>query len=239
MLEDKIIKEINKMKNLSQNKDKSEEELREQATKRLERKEIVDGLTFCLKEEKSFATELLNKYLDEKTLESSAEKDTLRHLIDLEILLERIKSKLNLEYEKPDSSIPVQLIQQTTELTNQIMEIKDKLGLSSKVEQQTVLEEWNKLKAKALAYYRDSAGCNVVRCPECKKLFMILKDMRSCVTANLPWFRKTVLYNKPLYEMYAKNRVTLKEMSEIFGVSEDYIIYIYEKVYLNDKQDNV
>ena len=64
---------------------------------------------------------------------------------------------------------------------------------------------------------------------------MILKDMKSCVETKLPWFKKTLLYNKKLFELYDQRRVTLEEMAIIFGVSQDYIVYIYEGTYLNDK----
>ena len=153
----------------------------------------------------------------------------------MEVLLERIKKQLNNEYGKANPTLPIAFIQQVTELTNQIIDLKEKLGLSKQKEQQTVLDEWNNLKVKALNYYKESAGCNVVRCPECKKLFMILKDMKSCIETKLPWFKKTLLYNKKLFELYDQRRITLEEMATIFGVSIDYIIYIYENIYSNDK----
>jgi len=126
---DNLEKAVNQIRHLTQNAGKTEDELRQVAQQKIERKEILDSLTFCLSEERKFATELLNKYLEESTLESASEKDTLKHLIDLEVLLERIKKQLNSEYGKTNPSIPIPFIQQVTELTNQIMELKDKLGL--------------------------------------------------------------------------------------------------------------
>jgi len=229
-------REVRRIRNLTQNKNKTEEELLIIAKESMERQEILSSLTFCLEDEKKFATELLNKYLEESSLESASEKDTLKHLIDLEVLLERIKKQLNTEYGKVNPTIPIAFIQQVTELTNQIMELKDKLGLSRKQEQQTVLDEWNKLKAKALAYYKESAGCNVVRCPECNKLFMLLKDLKGYSAEKTTWFKKTLLYNKKLFELYDQRRITIEEMAIIFGVSKDYIVHIYENEYKNDKE---
>ena len=124
VLMSKLDEAANKIRNLTQNRGKSEEELRQTAAKGLEKKEILNSLTFCLPDEKKYAIGLLNKYLDESTLESASEKDTLCHLIDLEVLLERIKKQLNTEYGKVNPTIPIPFIQQVTELINQIMELK-------------------------------------------------------------------------------------------------------------------
>jgi len=229
-------KEIKKQRNLVQNKDKTEDELSSIAKESLNRQEIVGSLTFCLEGEKSFALSLLNRYLSESSLETSSEKDTLTHLIDLEVLLNRVKTQLNNEYSKANPTIPIAFLQQVTELTNQITDLKTKLGLSKQKEQKDVLQEWENLKAKALAYYKEHAGCNVVRCPECKKLFYILKDMKGHTVEKMPFFRKTLLYNRPLFEMYDQHRLTLEEMTTILGVSVEYIIYIYENEYKNEKK---
>jgi uncharacterized C2H2 Zn-finger protein len=234
-----IEKEVRRLRNLTQNKNKNEEELIIIAKESLERQEILGSLTFCLDSEKKFATELLNKYLEESSLESTSEKDTLKHLIDLEVLLERIKTQLNSEYGKANPTIPIAFIQQVTELTNQIMDLKDKLGLSKQKEQQTVLDEWNKLKAKALAYYKESAGCNICRCPECKKLFYILKDMRGHTTEKAPIFKKTVLYSREMYSWLEKGLITKEQLAKALGISIDGIIYIYENIYKNDTSERV
>ena len=232
---DNLEKEIKRLRNLKQNQEKSEEELILLAKDKLEKQDILSSLTFCLEDEKEYARNLLEKYLSESSLESASEKDTLKHLIDLEILLERIKTYLNTEYGKANPAIPIAFIQQVTELTNQITELKVKLGLSQKEEQKNVLEEWNKLKAKALAYYKENAGCNVIKCPECKKLFMILKDVRGYTSEKIKFFRRTLLYNKEMFSWLDKKIVTKEQLAEAFGVSVDYINLIYENIYKNDK----
>jgi hypothetical protein len=232
---DNLEREIKKQRNLVQNKSKSEEELELIAKESLQRQEILGSLTFALDDEKSFAINLLNKYLEESSLESASEKDTLTHLIDLEVLLNRIKKQLNTEYGKVNPAIPIAYIEQVTELTNQIMELKKSLGLSQKEEQKTILDEWTKLKNKALAYYKENEGCNVVKCPECKKLFMLLKDVRNYTAEKITFFKKTILYNKKLYELYDKKAITLEQMTEVLGVSADCIELIYNQIYLNDR----
>jgi len=229
-------KEIKKIRNLKQNQGKSEEELTSLAKAHLEKQEIIGSLTFCIDdEERKFASHLLEKYLEESSLESTSEKDTLRQLIDVEVLMERIKKFLNTEYNKANPVIPTQMLDQLTTLNKQVIDLKDNLGLSKKDEQKNILDKWDDLKSKALAYYKENAGCNIAKCPECQKLFYILKDMRNHKTEKIPFFKKTLLYNKKLYELYAKDKITKEEMIVILGVSGDYIDYIFETVYKNDK----
>jgi hypothetical protein len=177
----------------------------------------------------------LFRYLSSKSFENPAERDTLRNLIDFEVILDRVKDYINTETSKANPVPPVQMIDQLQKFSEHIESLKDKLSLTQKEAQKNVLEEWNKLKTKSITHYKESAGCNVVKCPECKKLFMILKDMKSCIEIKLPWFKKTLLYNKKLFEMYEQNRLTTEEMGTIFGVSNDYITYIFETIYKNDK----
>ena len=233
-----IDREINRIKNLKQNKSKTQEELSTLAKDNLQKQEILDSLTFCINdEEKKFASNLLQNYLAESSLTSFAERDTLRQLIDLEVIMERVKAFINSETAKANPVPPTNMLEQLQYLNKQIMEMKEKLGLSQKEDQKIILDEWRKLKDKALAYYKENAGCNVVKCPECKKLFMILKNMKDCHEEKLPLFKKTVLYSKKLFELYELNRITKEEISIILGVSNDYIDFIFENTYKNDKND--
>jgi hypothetical protein len=79
------------IKNLKQNKDLTNEELEVKVKEQITKQEILASLAFCIDDkEREFASDLLHKYLSESSLESTAEKDTLRQLIDIEVLLERI-----------------------------------------------------------------------------------------------------------------------------------------------------
>jgi hypothetical protein len=229
-------RKINQIKNLSQNQGKSKEELISIAKESLEKDAIIDSLKFCSTEkERKFALELLGKYLSSKSFENPAERDTLRNLIDFEVILDRVKDYINTETSKANPVPPVQMIDQLQKFSEHIESLKDKLSLTQKEAQKNVLEEWNKLKNKALAYYKENAGCNVVKCPECKKLFMILKDVKGHTTEKITFFKRTLLYNKALFELYDKKVIDTAKMAEILGVSPDYIELIYNQIYLNDR----
>ena len=225
-----------KLKNLPQYREMPEEELNKIAQEKSEKDNLLSSLTFCLPQEKEYATKLLEGYLNESSFENFSERDTLSQLIGLEILAERIKNYLATEYGKANPGIPVQMVQQLNDLNTQILNLKEKLGLIRKdKESNNTLDEWNKLKAKALNYYKESQGCNVVKCPYCQKLFMLLKNIKDYTAEKIPWFRKTLLYNHKLFELYEQNRITKEEMCVIFGVSQDYIDLIFENEYKNNK----
>ena len=98
---DNLEKKINKLRNLKQNKDKTNDELVVLAKEEIEKKDVISSLTFCKDDkEREFAIDLLERYTKENSIESEADKDTLRQLIDMEILAERFKYLLKIEYEK-------------------------------------------------------------------------------------------------------------------------------------------
>ena len=234
---DELEREVKKLKNLVQNKNKSQEELEILAKEKIERSEILGALKFTLPGEEKFAKELLEKYLSAKSFEIFAERDTLRTLIDFEIILERVKSYINTETSKANPVPPVQMLDQLQKFSEHIEDLKDKLHLTEKEEQKTVLDEWNKLKAKALVYYKESAGCNVAKCPECKKLFMILKDMRGHTTEKITFFKKTILYNKEMYSWFDKGTITKEQLALALGVSINDVILVYENIYKNESKE--
>jgi len=227
---------IKQLRNLPQYKNKPEEELEALAKARLAKESIIDSLAFCKDDERDFAAELLEEYLAESSITSFSDKQLLSQLIDIEVLMARIKKELKKEYEKANATIPLHMSEELRNLTEQAYTLKERLGLTKDKEEQNTVEEWEKLKAKALAYYKENAGCNVARCPYCQNMFMILKDMKGHTTAKLPIFKKTLLYNKQLFEMFENNRITKEELANVLGCGSDYIDYIFSTIYLNDKQ---
>jgi hypothetical protein len=227
----------NRLKNLKQNKNLSEEEIEIKAKERLEKLDILNSLTFCLEDEKEYAIDLLSKYLEESSLESTSEKNTLTHLIDLEVLLNRIKKQLNLEYGKANPAIPIAFIQQVTELTNQILELKEKLGLTSNKSNDSVFQLWEDLKEKCLKYYEEHAAEFQNKCPYCNKLFPSILPPEKLIPQISSWFKGTDLYNEEVFNLYHNKIITEEQAAKILGVSNFYVPYIYQEIYLKLKND--
>ena len=228
-----------KLRNLKQNKDKTEEEISFLAQEELNRKKIIGSLTFCItNEERKFATNLLTKYLEESSIESNADRDTLRQLIDFEILVERIKSYLNIEYGKANPAIPTHMLDELRKNNELILKLKESLRLINQEKTQSSwVETWEMLKKKALKYYETHAGCNTTKCPECQNVFRLMMDTTDLKIGKETFFRGTILYNEPLYGLYHQKKLAKEEMAEVFGVSPDFIDFLYNWIYLKERQN--
>ena len=228
-----------RLRNLPQYKNYTQEELNKIAQEKIERDNLLSSLTFCLPEEKEYATKLLEGYLNESSFENFSERDTLSQLIGLEILAERIKKYLATEYGKANPCIPVQMVQQLNDLNTQILNLKEKLGLVRKENQESELKEvLESLKRKALKYFEEHQGCNVVKCPHCQNLFYLLLKTEHLTSEKCKWFRNTILYNKDLFDLYHNKRITKTELANILGVAELYIDKLYDNLYLKEKSEN-
>jgi hypothetical protein len=233
---DKLEVIINKLSHLTQNKNKTPEELRVLAEEELRKKEIISS-TMCVNDEEAlFANNLLKKYLSQGSIESESDKETLRQLIDQELISERFKHLLKVQYSASNPAQDMDMVEQLDKVVERIGELKEQLGLSQSDRQSaTWLAEWDKLKRKALHYYETHKGCNVVKCPYCSKLFYLLLKTEHLTAETCNWFKGTALYNKPLMQLIENNVITREKASEILGVNILYVDKIYDNIYLKDK----
>jgi len=229
-----------RLRGLKQNQNKSEEELDLLAKEKIEEEQIIDNLTFCIdNKEKKFAANLLKKYLSESSIETEADKDTLRQLIDLQIQCERIKDFLKTEYNKANPAIPTQMLEELRKTNEQVLLLKEKIGLINRDRQQsTWQDEWKSLKKKALNYYETHKAEYIAKCPYCNKLFQYIIRTKDYKAIKSIWFKETTLYNRPLFNLYHNKKLTREQMAEIFGVSYLYIDFIYKDLYMKELDDD-
>jgi hypothetical protein len=158
-------------------------------------------------------------------------------LDDFEILNERIKNYIEKEGKEKDGAVPLKMTEQLMFNTQQVTQLKEKLGMLKASDSDTALNLINELKEKALKYYEEHAGCTTVKCPYCQNLFNLLMDVSKLEPAQATFFQKTMLYNLPLMKVYHEKRITIEEMAEIFGVHTKYIDFVYQNLYLRDNND--
>lgn len=231
---------IKKYKNLPQYKNMPEAEFNQIIDEKMAQEDLLNSLTFCVnEEEKDYAKNLIDNYLSENSVETFADKETFRQLIDLELIVRGIKEQLKKEREKANPSTPLQVIEQLESLNKQILELKEKLGFIKKDSEDnnaaTIIDEY---KRKALQYYEEHKGCNIVKCPECNNLFYLLFDKTDYKEIKAAWFRGTHIYNVKVFELYHNKIIDNKVAAEILGVSEFYIDLLYEGIYLKELNDS-
>lgn len=227
---------INKLKNLSQNKDRTLEELTVLAEEELQKKDIIENTFAATEEEEKFIKELLKKYMSQGSIETESDKLTLQQLLCQELIAERFKHLLKIQYSAANPAQDLEIVEQLDKVVKRITELKIELGLSQKDRQSaTWLADWDKLKRKALAYYQSHSGCNVVKCPYCSKIFYLLLKTENLTAETCEWFRGTDLYNLKLMKMVDENKITRQDAADVLGVNILYVDKIYEKIYLKDK----
>jgi hypothetical protein len=227
---------IQKYRNMIQYKNLSDIELEQLIDKKISEEELLTAFVGLSDIEKQKAIKLYDQYVSEHSFESLAEKSTLINLVYLEILNDRVKLFIEQEGNEKKGAIPLRMTEQLVENTNQIMSLKEKLGMMRDVDSENALELMNELKEKALTYYNEHAGETYVKCPECQNLFRLLMKVDGLEPAKATFFRGTTLYNQKLMELYHYKKVTLEEVAEIMGVHSQYITYIYENIYLKPKE---
>lgn len=228
-----------KYRNMKQYASYTDDELKALVEKKIQEEELLTAFVGLGEDEKQKAIQLYDQYVSEHSFESLAEKSTLINLVYLEILNDRIKMFIEQEGKDKKGAIPLRMTEQLVENTNQIMSLKEKLGMMKDADSENALELINELKEKALAYYNEHAGETYVKCPECQSLFRLLMKVDGLEPAKATFFRGTTLYNQKLMELYHYKKVTLEEVAEIFGVNHKYVTFIYENIYLkkNDSQN--
>jgi len=222
-----------RIKNLKQNKDKPEEEINILAKEQFEREEILGSLTFCVNDdERKFASELLQQYLKEGSIETTVDKDTLRQLIDLEIVIERVKLLLNIEYQKVNRAIPLQMLDQMASLNDQIMSLKERLGLvqkkGEKKDSSHVIEDLKERFHKWINRPENRSNFEVA-CSSCGEIMLIRRrlDKEKDEVVSHPWFIDGgILFNKQIFIDLELKKISIDQAARYLNASQDYIQWI-------------
>ncbi len=223
----------NRIKNLQQNKHLTDEQLNVIAEKQLQEEEILNSLTFCVNDlEKKYAKKLLENYLFENTIETFADKETFRLLIDYEILNRRIKEELKKEYSKANPTIPMKLVEEMENIGNQILILKEKLGFVRKDREEkssySIIEDL-KNRFKKWINMPDNRANYTLACPKCEELILIRRriDKEKDEVKQHPWYREGgLLFNKEIFIDINDKKITKEQAARYLDCSVDYIDWI-------------
>lgn len=223
--------EYNKIKNLRQYKNFSEEDLRKTAYNRaLEYQIDVDSL-FVNKEDKIEAKKLIIKYLDDYTPETVSDINTLRSVLFLEVLNNRLQNELNDDKEQ-DKDVNLKVIKTIHENLNQILILKNSLGLTKDKKTGNVKSLDRKLKLmrnQFKVWMENNQATRETVCPYCAQQFLLRIRMEHWEEQKHAYFKDRVLYNLRLVELFLENKITKQDVATILECSPDYIDWVMEK----------
>lgn len=230
-------KEIKQLRGLFKGR-LNEEQLLEKAIElRAKRKEknknILDAsVIFSNKAEKKQANKLLEKYTSNFSIETISDKNILLQVVYLEIIQNRLQDKLN-EFNETNKSVPSQLIKLIHENQNQILSLKEKLGILRNKELGT-FDKIAVLMEKAKIWRQNNQASRTTSCPHCGQ--MILWKIRSDIweLQKHPFFKDKILGNPHLVKMYQEGKIKKEDVAKILEVSDGYVDWLIDLWGKND-----
>lgn len=232
-------KEIKRLSNLVNYKDKSFDELKSIASINLITKDFKNSPAFQydgndkdvikrLKEEQNLMLDRFKGYLNDYKIDKPSDLDTLKSLVFVEMLEIRIQKLIN-EFSFNGQFPSDKVTQQLISLQNQKASLKLKLGIDVKDEKKdelTVLEQWED---RALAWFEANENeCDLtvpLICPKCNHEHVFHHLMRKRVKdfdiVKHPFYLGKWFVNVPVIKFVKEGILTKEQATEILCNASD------------------
>jgi len=166
----------------------------------------------------------------------------LEELIYQEVLHERLKEKISRttrqKITEEKAEFPSHLQEDLKSSIDLQFKLKEKLGLFEDKKKLDAFRDLQETEEKFKQYRRENPDLFKVTCVQCAFSFYLKRRTIDYEPLTSSWFKNKVLFNLPLFKKYlSKEPLSKRDMTEILGVSEDYIDWIIEK-FLTDKKDD-
>ena len=182
--------------------------------------------------EKRLANELLAKYLKDYTIETISDKNTIRQLIYLEAFQSRLQKAAN-EFNATNGSVPIDLMEAIHKNLNQIVSLKEKLGLTRKNVEVDGLKQLELIQKKFKKWREENGPMKTSVCPHCGKLTRLVLRLDALEAIKHPFWKDRVLGNEHIIRLFKAGTLTKVDLAKIFGVSEDYAEILVSKWQIN------
>lgn len=224
--------DVGKLRNLKQYKGLSDEEIIKRVTSRKnEERDLEIEALFISKKEKTLARNLLHRYLEDYSIETVSDKNTLQQLIYLEILHLRLQVQIN-EFYKDKQPIKDKLIDSVHKNINEISLLKDRLGISkSKLmdSQSDAYKALDMLKKKFKLWRESNQGSRTIVCPNCSKMVLLKIRTDKYDAQKHPFFKDRILYNEHLLKLLSQDKITKDDVAKILETSSYYVDWLLSK----------
>jgi len=196
--------------------------------------------------EKRMGKKLFNDYLSTYPhLNKLSSIQLVEELVFAECIQERYKNKVLQISKKSNSSnsietsdaIPENLQRQINNNLEQIIKLKERLGLFEEQKNLDVWEHFKDLIAKFRVWQKQNQESRKVTCPFCSEIFFLQIRTDKYKEVKSPMFRGKVLCNPKLHELYKSGEPLTKEKyAEIIGTAPDYIDWLDETFFEGKKE---
>ena len=224
-----IDSELKRIKNLVQNKGKSEEELLKQANINCIVRNfknnplfVYDGADTKIKEviekENNISLEKFKNYLENYNIESDSDLSTLKSLIFTEVIEVRLQRNIN-DLTIEGKSIPRQSTEQLIQVQDQITTLKIKLGIDKTEVQDSELTKLEKLEKRFQRYIEENRNEFTLDVPlicqkcnhEAKYNFLLRRRLKDFDAVKNPWFVGRFFFNYEILKDVKKGKLSKED----------------------------
>jgi hypothetical protein len=208
-------KEINRIKNLKNNKF-SESEITLQAKNNLRCREFKNNPLFTVPEEQKSAEEKFRNYLQNNIIESENDIDVLRSLIYNEVYEQRLQKQIN-EVTSPDPDNPDKklffsdkLTSQLTDIQDQKLSLKTKLGIGVEEKNKNELTGLQLLKKRFNQYINQNKNEFTIVAPD-GTILLLRRRVKDFDAMEHPFFAGRWLFNYEILKDVKKKIITKEQ----------------------------
>jgi len=133
--------------------------------------------------------------------------------------------------DKKPHIVPKYIREALDENLEQILILKDKLGLFSESKEETPFQYIQTLKKKFKKWMEDNQGSRSFACPHCSKMVMLKIKMDAWDALKHPFFKDRILANEHLWKLYKEGKITKKDIAQTLGCAVDYVDSLEERIY--------
>jgi len=230
-MNDAVKNEMSKLKRLVNFKNVDTTVLEKAAQRNVVLRELIDGGNFNDDAEKKLAKKIFEAYLDKLDFENFSDLSTLSTLVYSEVLSKRVEKSINKCTTKDgDSFISDKLLKSHSDLTNQILHLKEKLGINKEVRE----DEFSALQLLKKRFHQwqqeNKDSCTIAvpfTCQSCGhddvKMVFLRKIVKNWEAIDHTCFQGRFYFNKTAMDMVEAGTLKKEDYAKIFNVSIDYV----------------
>jgi len=198
-----------------------------------------DGIGLTTKEIRQ-AKKLFEDYKKQYHIDTLSDLQLLGEIVFRETLQIRYKEQAEKSLEQNKKSndnkphiIPKNIREALDENLEQILILKEKLGLFSENKADDPFQYIQILKNKFKKWKDENQGSRTLICPWCSKMIMLKIKMDAWDALKHPYFKDRILANEHLWKLYKEGKITKGDIAKILGCAIDYIDSLEERIYKN------
>ena len=186
--------------------------------------------------EKKWAKKRFEDYKTHYHIDTFSDLQILEELVFRESLHERHKKQIGKiaegEATKIKNTVPTHLLEALDENLERIITLKEKLGLFADKNVEDPYEHLQRLFKKFKIWRDENQGSRTLICPHCSKMIMLKIRTEAWEALKHPFFKDRLIANEHLWELWKDGKITKTDIAKILGVSEDYVTWLHEKIYM-------